>query len=77
MADVSIERAEGMLAAIRATHECGVACTSTVTLGDGSKITLHCPWYGLDLSNAVDRRIVQTVYANEAAHAAQIRKAAS
>lgn len=62
----TIEHAEGMLAAIRATHTCTEACTGTVTLGDGKVVTLTCPWERLDLRNGQDRRIVASVYASEA-----------
>jgi hypothetical protein len=64
----TIEHAEGMLAAIRATHTCTEACTGTVTLGDGKVVTLTCPWerIGLDLDNEQSRRIVGGVYASEA-----------
>ena len=60
------EHAEGMLSAIKNTHECTVACTGHVTLGDGKVVALVCPWERIDLDNPSDRRIVQGVYASEA-----------
>lgn len=61
-----IQVAKGMLAAIRRGHECTEACTGTVTLGDGKVVTLTCPWERLDVNNEQDRRIISTVYADEA-----------
>lgn len=60
------DHAAGMLHALTQHHTCGLACTATITRGDGSRITLRCPWEQLDLTNPADRRIVQGVYANEA-----------
>lgn len=62
----TVEEAEGMLAAIRATHTCTEACNGTTVLGDGKVLHLTCPWDRLDLNNEQDRRIVGGVYASEA-----------
>jgi len=60
------EHAAGMLAALTATHTCGEACTATVMLGDGTIVTLRCPWKNLSLDSAADRLIIQTCYADVA-----------
>lgn len=60
------EHAAGMLAAIKRGHVCTEACTSTVTLGDGKRMTLTCPYERLDLDSGVDRRIIGSIYAIEA-----------
>lgn len=64
----TLSEAEGMLAAIRATHTCTEACAGKVTLGDGHVVTLVCPWerLGVELHNEQSRRIVGSVYASAA-----------
>jgi hypothetical protein len=62
----TIQHARGMLAALTASHTCGLVCTSRTTLGDGTVVQLSCPYGRLDMHDEADRRIVQTMYANEA-----------
>lgn len=66
--------AQGMLKSIRNSHKCGEACTATVTHGDGRVVTLRCPYSLLDVNAPVDRRIIQTIWVDEAQAAREALK---
>lgn len=63
---IGVRQAEGMLSAIRSSHECGEPCTSEVTHGDGRKVQLVCPYSRLDVNVPGDRKIIGSIYASEA-----------
>lgn len=67
----SIPRAEGMLAALTASHTCGIGCNGTAYVG-GHPIQLTCPYARLSVNDKNDRRIIGMLYA-DAARAAMPR----
>lgn len=60
----TVEHASGMLAALKTSHVCEVACTSTVMIG-GIPRRLTCPLSRLRLEDPADRRVIASLYAME------------
>ncbi len=61
----SIERATGMLEALKRSHTCTTACNGTAYIG-GQPLQLRCPYEQLDPTELVARRIIGALYADAA-----------